>query len=133
MPTGQGLAADDDEGEDPEEDSSPAISPRKGGLLTTHSGDGRGMCRGTRYARRLSSVRRGDGATPTSVMEETTLLEALGPRVRSAALQLREHGRLKERFPAKRAPHRCHAGARHSYSLPYPSQYLGARLPNRQP
>ena len=75
--------------EDADEASSLDASPRKadsaGGFLATQSSSGRGMCRGAAYARRVSSLRReDDGGSPAVLMQETSLLEALGPRVRAA-------------------------------------------------
>jgi hypothetical protein len=80
-------SADDDE-EDADASSSMSGSPRKGagGPLATHSGSGRGMCAGAAYARRVSSLRRGEEpGSPAVLMQETSLLEALGPRVRPAS------------------------------------------------
>ena len=77
-----GPAEDDDE--DANDSSSLDTSPRKGssGFLATHSGSGRTRCRGAAYARRVSSARREDGGGSAAVlMQETSLLEALGPRV----------------------------------------------------
>lgn len=80
-----GSADDDDE--DSNGASSLDASPKKGAgaggsFLATHSGAGRGMCAGAAYARRVSSLRReDDGGSPAVLMQETSLLEALGPRV----------------------------------------------------